>query len=49
VIQITVSSSTTLMELPEEPWTLSTDISTDNKGDTASISRPFNTILDDFQ
>jgi hypothetical protein len=33
----------------EKPYALSTDISTDNKGDTASISRPFNTILDDFQ
>jgi hypothetical protein len=37
------------MESPEDPLTVSTDISTDNKGDTASISRPFNTILDDFQ
>jgi hypothetical protein len=37
------------MELPEEPLAVSTDISTDNKGDTPSLSRPFNTILDDFQ
>ena len=37
------------MDRQESPETVSTDISTDNKGDTASYYQDFNTILDDFQ